>query len=130
MRAHAFAPIFTIAFALLTLPVVTHAHGPTPAATDGGQVQEAAEHWVELVVQGDQVTAYVNELDSKPLSAKEWSGKATILVGGKTEAVSLTPADGNSANGKLAAPATGRVTAVLQLTIDGKAAQARFAITP
>ena len=124
MRAYAYA----VAFALLIAPGLAAAHGPTPAAAHGGQVQEAAEHWVELVVRGDQVIVYVNEPDNKPLAAKEWSGKATVLVGGKSEAVTLTPAEGNSATGKLAAPATGRVTAVLQLNIDGKPAQARFAI--
>lgn len=124
MRAFA----YTVALALLIAPGLAAAHGPTPAAAHGGQVQEAAEHWVELVVRGDQVTVYVNEPDNKPLAAKEWTGKATVLVGGKSEAVTLTPAEGNSATGKLAAPATGRVTAVLQLTIDGKPVQARFAI--
>jgi len=122
MKAYA----YTVAFALLIHPV--HAHGPAPAAAHGGQVQEAAEHWVELVVRGDQVTVYVNEADSRPLPAKEWTGKATVLAGNKTEAVALIAAEGNSATGKLAAPATGRVTAVLQLTIDGKPTQARFAI--
>ena len=122
MRAYAYA----VAVALLIHPA--YAHGPTPAAAHGGQVQEAAEHWVELVVRGDQVTVYVNEADNKPLPAKEWTGKATVLASNKTEAVALEPAEGNSATGKLAAPATGRVTAVLQLTIDGKPTQARFAI--
>lgn len=124
------AQVYAIAFVLLMSPVVTRAHGSMPAAAHGGQVQEAAEHWVELVVRGDLVTVYVNEQDNKPRSAREWTGKATVLVGGKTEAVALTPAEGNSATAKLAAPATGRVTAVLRLTIDGKPAQARFAITP
>lgn len=116
------------AFAILGVPVIAHAHGPAPAAAHGGQVQEAAEHWVELVVRGDQVTVYVSEPDSKPLATKAWSGKATILVSGKTETVALSPGDGDSATGRLAAPASGRVTAVLQLTIDGSPAQARFAI--
>ena len=118
------------AFAVLGAPVLAYAHGPTPAAAHGGQVQEADEHWVELVIRADQVTVFVNEPDHKPLAAREWSGKATVLVGGKTETVTLTPSDGNSATGRLAAPASGRVTAVLQLTIDGKPAQARFAIAP
>ena len=128
MRAYAFPTAFALLISPVLAPRLAQAHGPTPAAAHGGQVQEAAEHWVELVVRGDQVTVYVNEPDNKPLSAKEWTGKATVLVGGKTEAVTLTPAEGNSATGRLAAPASGRVTAVLQLTIDGKPAQARFAI--
>ncbi len=119
----------TVVFAVLILlaPAIACAHGPAPAPAHGGQLQEAAEHWVELVVRGDEVTVYVNEPDNKPLPAKEWSSKATVLVGGKTQTVTFSPGEGNSAVGKLAAPANGRVTAVLQLTIDGKPAQARFA---
>lgn len=120
--------ILFAAIALLAAPVIAHAHGPAPAPAYGGQVQEVSEHWVEVVVRGDQLVVYVSEQDRKPLSTKEWSGKATVLVGGKSEVVTLTPAGENSAAGKLSAPATGRITAVLQLTIDGKPATARFAI--
>ncbi len=123
MKLHTFAT----ACALLLGPAAAIAHGTPPAPAHGGQMQEAAEHWVELVTKGDQLTVYVSEPDNKPLPAKEWSGKATVLVGGKTEVVALTPGEGNSATGKLAAPAAGKMTAVIQLTLDGKPAQARFA---
>lgn len=113
--------------AALVLPAAAYAHGPAPAPAHGGQMQEALEHWVELVVKGDQMTVYVSEQDKTLLPTKEWSGKATVLIGGKSEDVTLAPAADNSATGKLSAPATGKVTAVLQLTIDGKPAQARFA---
>ncbi len=123
MKSHT----FTIACALLLGPVAAMAHGAPPAPAHGGQMQEAAEHWVELVTKGDQLTVYVSEPDNKPLPAKEWSGKATVLAGGKTEAVALTQGEGNSATGKLSAPAAGKMTALIQLTLDGKPAQARFA---
>ena len=116
------------AAALLAVPLAAGAHGPGPVPAYGGQVQEVSEHWVELVVRGDQLTVYVNEQDRKPLSTKEWSGRATVLAGGKSEVVTLTPAGENSATAKLSAPATGRITAVLQLMIDGKPATARFAM--
>jgi len=114
--------------AALVLPVAAQAHGPAPTPAHGGQMQEASEHWVELVVQGDRLAVYLSEQDKTPLPTKEWSGKATVLIGGKSEVVSLVPAADNSATGKLSVPAAGKVTAVLQLTIDGKAAQVRFAI--
>ncbi len=116
-----------LAATLLLAPAIASAHGPAPAPAHGGQVQEAAEHWVEFVVHGDQVTVWINEQDNKPLPTSEWSGKATVLVGGKNQVVALIPGEGNSATGTLSAPASGRVTAVLQLTIDGKPTQARFA---
>lgn len=116
------------AFALLAAPMSASAHGPTPTPMHGGSVQEVSEHWVELVLKSDEVTVYVREQDSKPLSTKEWSGKATVLVGGKSQVVTLTPAGENSATAKLSGPISGRVTAVLQLTIDGKPATVRFAV--
>ena len=116
------------ALVLLAAPVSASAHGPAPTPAYGGQVQEVSEHWVELVVRGDVMTVYVNEQDRKPLATTEWNGKATVLMAGKSEAVTLTPAGPNSASGKLSAPVSGRITAVLQLTIDGKLATVRFAV--
>ncbi len=78
-------------------------------------------------MRGDQVTVWINEPDNKPLPAKEWTGRATVLVGGRSQTIILTPGESNGAIGSLSAPASGGVTAVLQITIDGKPAQARFA---
>lgn len=120
--------VLALAALLLLAPAAAFAHGPAPSPAHGGQVQEAAEHWVELVIRGDQVAVYVSEQDRTPLPTKEWSAKATVLVGGKSQVVALAPAADNSAAGTLPAPVSGHVTAVLQLTIDGKPATARFAM--
>jgi hypothetical protein len=42
--------------------------------------------------------------------------------------VALSPAAGNSVTGKLAAPVTGRLTAVLALTAQGKSVQVKFIV--
>ena len=62
------------------------------------------------------------------IPAAQLGGKATVLIDGKTQAVALAPADANSVTGKLAAPATGRVTAVLALTAGGKPVQVKFVV--
>ena len=51
-----------------------------------------------------------------------------MLASGKREEVALAPGEENSLTGKLAAPVSGKVTAVLQLTVGGKPATVRFAV--
>ncbi len=123
--------IKTYAFAtfLMAAPVAAFAHGSPPAPAHGGQVvEDSAEHWVELVVQDDTLTAYVLDEDKKPVPAVQLTGKATVLVGGKPQTVAMSPAGGNSLTGKLTGPAPGKPsTVVLSLTVSGKPAQARFA---
>lgn len=105
------------------------AHGDAPAPAHGGVVAEGSgEHWVELAVAGDQVTAWVSDEGNKPVPAAQLGGKATVLVGGKSQVVALSPAGANSVTGRLSAPATGQVTAVLALTADGKPVQVKFVV--
>lgn len=105
------------------------AHGAPPAPAHGGIVEEGSgEHWVELAVAGDQVTAWVSDEDNKPVPAAQLGGKATVLIDGKTQNVALSPAGANSVTGKLSAPAAGKVTAVLALTAGGKPVQVKFTV--
>ena len=127
MKLHTIAA----ALGLLLAPVAVFAHGTPPAPAHGGQVAEdSAEHWVELVISGDIVTVWVLDGDKKPIPAAQLGGKATVLVAGKSQAVVLAPGDANSLTGKLPAPAMGKTTTVLSLTVSGKTAQARFASAP
>ena len=124
MKPHTFA----LAASLLLAPAAAFAHGTPPAATPGGVVAESSgEHWVELLVRGDQLTAWVLDEDKKPVPGAQLGGKATVLAGGKREEVTLAPGEGNSVTGKLAGPVSGKMTAVLQLTVGGKPATVRFA---
>lgn len=118
----------TLAALLLAATPAAFAHGPTPTASHGGAIAESSSHhWVELVMSGDRLAAYVVNDDGKPVPSAQLGGKATVLAGGKREEVQLAPAEGNSIAGKLAAPVQGRATTVLQLTVDGKPTQVRFA---
>ena len=119
-----------IAFAALSvlIPVGAFAHGPAPAAQHGGTVAEASdEHWVELVLNGNQMTVYVSSEANQPIPSARLGGKATVLVGGKSQLVTLVPAGANSLAGKLDPAATGKVTSVMTVTIDGRSTQVRFA---
>ena len=112
--------------ALALTPVYGFAHGEAPAAAHGGVVQEAGEMWLELVVNGDNVTVYVLNEGQKPMPAAQMSGTATVLVNGKGHKVELTPAEGNSLHGTLPVKATGRMVATVSIKAGGKTASARF----
>lgn len=112
---------------LASTPLAASAHGAAPAAAHGGMVvEDSGDHWVELVIKGDQLTVYVSDADNKPLAPKQLGGKATIVAGSKKEDVALSVGDGNSLRGTLAAPATGKTTTLISLSVGGQASSARF----
>ncbi len=120
-----------VVLSLLLAPAATFAHGTPPAPAHGGQVvEDSAEHWVELVISGDILTVWVLDGSQKPVPAAQLSGKATVLVAGKSQVVLLAPGDANSLSGKLPAAAAGKTTTVLSLTVSGKTSQARFTSAP
>jgi len=118
-----------VTLSLLLSPTLALGHGAPPPAVHGGIVAESSsDQWVELVIRGDQVAAYVMDQDGRPVPSTQLGGKATVLAAGKRDEVTLTPGEGNSLTGTLAAPAPAKVTAVLQLMVGGKPAMVRFAI--
>ncbi len=118
-----------LAAAVLVMPVAAFAHGTPPAAAHGGQVAEdSGENWVELVIKGDRLAIYVLDETKAPVPSVKLTGKVTMLVGGKSQSVTLAPGDANSLSGKLDPAATGKVTAVLSLSVAGKPTQARIAV--
>lgn len=114
---------------IATTPLAAFAHGTAPAAAHGGQVvEDSSENWVELVIKGDRLAVYVLDEAKAPVPSAKLAGKATVLVGGKSQSVALVAADANSLVGKLDPAATGKVTAVLSLSVGGKPTQARIAV--
>ncbi|MBN9560557.1 MAG: adenylosuccinate synthase [Alphaproteobacteria bacterium] len=114
--------------ALLLLPSVVLAHGDPPQAAHGGQMQEAHENWIELVVSGTQVKLYVLNEERKPVPATQVSGSASLLVGSKIYKIQLAPRTGNSLDGELPVPASGASAATVFLRIGGQPATARFTL--
>ena len=118
------ATMLMLGLSLAPLPVAAHGEAPTPS--HGGMMQEAAEMWVELVVNGTDVSVYVLDESRQPMPASQVTGTATVLVAGKAHKVSLTPAGTNSLHGTLPVEATGRIAATVSLKTGGKTASARF----
>ena len=119
----------TVAGFLAAAPVAAFAHGTPPAPAHGGQVvEDSGENWVELIIKGDRLVVYVLDEAKAAVPSAKLSGKATVLVAGKSQSVTLAPGEANSLTGKLDPAATGRVTAVLSLSVAGKSTQARIAV--
>jgi hypothetical protein len=112
---------------LASTPFGLSAHGTAPTPAHGGIIAEdSGEHWVELLIKADQLTVFVSDNDNKPLPAAQLGGKATIVAGSRKEEVILAPAQANSLVGKLLSPVSGKATALVAITVNGKAAQVRF----
>lgn len=114
---------------LAATPIAAVGHGTPPAAAHGGQVAEdSSENRVELVIKGDQLD--VNFLDEAkvPVPSAKLTGQATVLVGGRSQSVTVVPGDANSVTGKLNPAATGKVTVALPLSVGGKPTQTRIAV--
>ena len=116
----------SLMLALAIAPIPVFAHGERPQPAHGGDVQEAQELWLELVVKGSDVSVYVLSEDRKPVPAQQISGTATILINGKSYKVDLRPGEANSVQGTLPVPATGKLVATVALKVGGKSASARF----
>ena len=112
---------------LLLSPVPLLAHGERPVAAHGGEVQDAQGIWIELAVKGSDVGVLLVGEDHRPIPAQSVSGSATVLVGGKSYKVELSPGAGNGLEGKLPVPVTGKLVAAVSLKVDGKPVSARFA---
>lgn len=115
-----------LALALALAPGAAFAHGEAPPAAHGGMMQEAHEMWLELVVQNKDVTLYVLDAAKQPVPSTEVSGTVTILTGGKTHKVELSPVEENRLRGELPVSASGRIVATASLKIAGKAVSVRF----
>lgn len=111
---------------LVLSPIPLLAHGERPAAVHGGEVQDAQGIWIELAVKGSEVGVFLVGEDHRPIPAQSVSGSATVLVGGKSYKVELSPAAGNGLEGKLPVPVTGKLIAAVSLKVNGKAVSARF----
>jgi hypothetical protein len=113
---------FTLALVLLLTPALS----PLPLAAqghshdkgkNGGQVTDAGSYHVEAVAKGETLTVYLNDHDSdKPIPTAGFKGLAILVVGGKTERVTLAPAGQNELSGKAAVALKGPIKGAIQIT--------------
>jgi hypothetical protein len=83
MRRFLLLPLLFIASIALAHDVVK---GP-----NGGLVRHGGMYHLELVTKNTDLTVYLTDKDDKPVDAVPSSVRATVLTGGSTHTVTLTP---------------------------------------
>jgi hypothetical protein len=102
-----------------------HEHG----AKHNGVVAHSGHHVLELVAAGNTLELYVTGEDGAPEDVKSAKASATVLVGGKTEQVTLAPSGENGLKGTGGFTAGKGTTVVITLTLpDHAPEQVRFKI--
>ena len=94
--------------------------------SNGGPVVKSEGHPIEFVRNGLDIVFYVGDDDGSPLSTKDMKGRATILDGGKTVTVPLSPATPNLMSGKLQTELSPKAIVVFSANAHGHTLTARY----
>ena len=98
-----------------------------PKGPHGGRVADAGQLHVELVAKGDVVEVYLTDSADKAIAAAGYKGLAILLIGGKSQRITLEPASDNLLSGKAAEALKGTPKGAVRITgPDGKTSQAQF----
>jgi hypothetical protein len=89
------------AFVVMLAPALTLVGDSAREPKHGGKVAETSggHHLVELVPNGRSIDVYVTHDDGEPEDVKDAKASATILAGGKSEQIALSPGEANSLKG-------------------------------
>lgn len=90
--------IFTALVAML-IPAVALAADPALKPKHGGKIAATGHHLIELVANGRSLEVYATHENGEPEDVKDAKASATILAGGKSAQIPLSPADGNALKG-------------------------------
>ena len=107
--------------------IASGAMAQTAKGTNGGDVVIMEGHPIEFFAKGLEITFYILEDDGKsPTPTKGFAGRAVIQDGGKTTAVTLSPAEPNKFVGQLQMPLGSKARVVVSAKVEGHTLQARF----
>ncbi len=103
--------------ALLAISMsATHAHAPTKGK-NGGQQTDAGQYHVEVVLDGDKtLTVYIHDHSEKVVATEKFKGTAILVVGAKSERISLVPAGDNKLSGTASVALSTPIKGVIQIT--------------
>ncbi len=118
--------LFAFSLVLLT-GQIAFAHEAAKGRNGGLRVDAGPFH-AELVVDGTtNVAVFLSDGDDKPVPAKDFKANAILVVDGKSQRFTLTPAEGSKMVGTAPAAVKSGVKGAVQLTApDGTTAQAKF----
>ena len=117
--------LLAAACVLTMLALPAHAHGPEKAQ-HGGIVSTASDLTFELVPQADRTALYVAD-HGKPMDAKGFAGKLTVLAGAEKSEAELRPVAGNRLEAALKVASGAKAVATLT-TPDRKTVTVRFTV--
>ena len=118
-----------IAAALLVLPSLAMAHGPS-RGPNGGQMQDIGSYHGELLAQDGRLTFFLFDANDRPLSASGATATAIVLAGGRQQTLTFAPRpDGAAlvASGEFRAEPSLRVVVQLVPAAGQPRIQARYA---
>lgn len=119
----------TLAATFLLVPSLAWSQRAPARGPNGGMVVVADGHPIELVVEGQTVTLFLNGENGRPSPSRGASGRVVVQAGGQTATVNLAPAEPNRLVGQLAAPLAAGARMVFTGTMtDGHRIQARFTL--
>ena len=123
-----FRIIAALALALLfAVPTLSFAH-EAAKGRNGGLRVDAGKYHTEILANGTTTVAvFLSDADDKPIPAAGFKGTAILVIDGKTQRISLEPADGSRLAGTSPVAVQAGVKGVVQLTApDGTTAQGKF----
>jgi hypothetical protein len=104
-----------------------HDHDHDHGAKHNGIIGHSGHHHLELVAAGGTIDLYVTHEDGDAEDVSGAKATATVLADGKTEVVTLAPANGNALKGTGSFNAGKGTTVVVSLTMPGhETEQIRF----
>lgn len=119
----------TFAAAILLVPCLALAQRAPTRGPHGGMVVLADGHPIELVVEGQTLTLFLNGENGQPAPSRGASGRVVVQADGQTATISLAAAEPNRLVGQLAAPlAKGARLVFSGAMADGHRIQARYTL--
>ena len=115
-----------IAGVLFLVPIRAFAHGPKRGKNGGPQVDAGSYH-IEIVSRGTLLQVYMRDHSDKAVSTEGFKATAILVINGKTERITLTPAGENQLSGTSSTDLPAEPKGAVQITGPaGSTVQAKF----
>ncbi len=114
--------ILALAFAFGVAAMSASADPLPSKGPNGGQIQEAGDHHIELVVKAQTLTVHLLDHKSKPTNEAGVTGSAKVTAGGTVETIVLAAKSNGIFTGTGKFPATGALKVEVTLTPPNEAA--------